>query len=296
MNQSTTTDLPIIRPGVVVGKSVIVRADLEADSESDPRFVATKKLVDFLHEQGAGSVKVIGHKGEVWMVAALGVTTNYNLRSDPREEADSMEMAAELAEGFDIYVNEAFGTSHRKHASLDALPRWMRKQGREVFCGPRFAQEVDTLSQVFSKEGKKLLVIGGSKVKDKERYAQLLEAKVDKVLKGGLLPGADLREDGLDISDAAIASYVEEIGQANVVVAAGVMGKFEDPKAEKGTKEILIAISQGGAYKVAGGGDVEAAIAKYGLTDKFDWISVGGGAMLEFLATGTLPGIQALIA
>ncbi|MDO8488297.1 MAG: phosphoglycerate kinase, partial [bacterium] len=204
-------------------------------------------------------------------------------------------MAAELAEGFDVYVNEAFGTSHRKHTSIDALPRWMKKQGRDVNCGPRFAKEVATLTNILTQSGQKVLVIGGSKVADKEKYAKLLESKFDQVLRGGLLPGIDLRPDGLDISDATIASYQEKLSLAGVIVAAGVMGKFEDANAEKGTKEILTSITSSGAYKVAGGGDIEAAIAKYGLTNKFDWISVGGGAMLEYLATGTLPGIEALV-
>jgi 3-phosphoglycerate kinase len=73
------------------------------------------------------------------------------------------------------------------------------------------------------------------------------------------------------------------------------MGKYEDPGAVAGTKAILEAIANNEkAYKVAGGGDIETAISTYGLTEKFDWISVGGGAMLEFLATGTLVGIEAV--
>lgn len=295
MTAITKINLPVTREGLVAGKSVIVRADLEADSEMDPRFVATKKMVDYLSGEKAGSVKVIGHQGEIWMVEALGVTVNYDLRSDPREEANSVELAAELAYGFDIYINEAFGTSHRKHTSLDALPRWMKKQGFSVYCGPRFKQEVDVLSQALTRPGKKILVIGGSKVADKEKYTNLLAPKFDQVLKGGLLPGVDLRPDGLDITTETMTNYKSQIASAQVIVAAGVMGKYEDPSAQFGTKEILQAIANSSAYKVAGGGDIEAAISKYGLTNKFDWISVGGGAMLEFLATGTLPGIQALI-
>lgn len=277
-----------------MGKSLVVRADLEADSRLDPRFVAAKNIVNYLRRQNAGSIKVIGHQGGVWMVEALGVTVNYNIRSDPREEVNSVEFAAELANGFDVYVNEAFGVSHRPHTSVEALPRWMKKQGRGVYCGPRFKQEVDTLSQVLTRQGKKILVIGGSKVKDKEKYAAALKSKFDLVLKGGLLPGADLRADGLDITTETVANYKSQIASAQIIVAAGVMGKYEDVGSEYGTKEILQTIANLSAYKIAGGGDIEAAISKYGLTNKFDWISVGGGAMLEFLATGTLPGIEAL--
>ena len=295
MDLRLTTVLPVIGEGGVDGRSVIIRADLEADAATDPRFVATHSLVQFLLRQKAGAVKVVGHGGGVWLVEELGVTVNYNIRSDPREEQNSVEFAAELADGFDVYINEAFGVSHRLHTSIDALPRWMKKQGREVYCGPRFTQEVDILSQVLTRPGRKILVIGGAKVKDKERLAQLLEGKFDVVLKGGLLPGAELRPDGLDIPETAIGRFKAEISQAAVVVTAGTMGKFEDTEAQAGTREILTAIASSPGYKVAGGGDTEAAIAKYHLIDKFDWISVGGGAMLEFLATGTLPGIEALV-
>ena len=151
------------------------------------------------------------------------------------------------------------------------------------------------LSQILTRPGRKILIVGGAKVKDKEKVAEQLQTKFDLVLKGGLLPGADLRLDGLDISDTAIADYKSRILTADIIVTAGVMGKFEDTAAQKGTREILQAIADSRAYKVAGGGDTEAAIAKYGLTSKFDWISVGGGAMLKFLATGTLVGIEAMI-
>jgi len=288
-------DLPIVKEGDVGGRSVIVRADLEANTATDPRFVTTHSLVQYLLGQKAGAIKVVGHEGSVWMVEALGVTVNYNIRSDPREEANSVEFAAELADGFDVYINEAFGVSHRQHASIDALPRWMKKQGRGVYCGPRFKQEIDMLSQILTRPGRKILIVGGAKVKDKEKVAEQLQTKFDLVLKGGLLPGADLRLDGLDISDTAIADYKSRILTADIIVTAGVMGKFEDTAAQKGTREILQAIADSRAYKVAGGGDTEAAIAKYGLTSKFDWISVGGGAMLKFLATGTLVGIEAMI-
>lgn len=295
MDQATIAALPTLVSGQVAGMSIIIRADLEADLESDPRFVATKELVDFLQTENAAAIKVIGHKGAVWQVPALGVTVNYDLRVDPREEANSMGLAAELADGFDVYINEAFATSHRHHASLDALPRYMKSQGRAVYFGHRFIKELEMLSQVLTKPGKKLLVVGGVKVQDKEEYANKLQSQFDTVLRGGLLPGVKLRADGLDLADETIDSYKQQISKAEVIVTAGVMGKYEDDSAQKGTKEILTAITNSKAYKVAGGGDVEAAIAKYGLTTKFDWISVGGGTMLEFLASDTLADIDAIL-
>ncbi len=272
------------------GKKVLVRGDLEWEGENSPREKATREIVGYLHQQGAKRIKVIGHKGNISQVVELGVDVNWDLRADPREETNDPTLAEELAEDFDIYINEAFATSHRKHCSIDALPRWMKKQGQEVGVGLRFAKEIDVLGR--AKPG--VVVIGGAK-EDKEKYAQALEKKGWTVLRGGLLPGADLRPDGLDISDAAIADFKNKLSQAEVIVVAGPMGKYDNGQADKGTREVFTAVAQSQAYKIAGGGDTEAALEKFGIKDKFDWISVGGGAMLEFLATGTLPSIQALI-
>jgi phosphoglycerate kinase len=132
-----------------------------------------------------------------------------------------------------------------------------------------------------------------------------LAGKFDKLLIGGTLGTlivltnnmelGKLREDGLDIDQETIGKFVTETGQAGVVVVAGPMGKFELQDAQEGTRQVFGAAANSKAYKVAGGGNTEEALAEFGLTQKFDWISVGGGAMLQFLARGTLPGIQALL-
>jgi phosphoglycerate kinase len=113
-------------------------------------------------------------------------------------------------------------------------------------------------------------------------------------LQNGKLVIGNLNMDKGDITLHTIERFKEEIGRAGTIVLAGVLGKYEDEGHRQGTKEIFEAVANSGAYKVAGGGDTEAALTIFNLTDKFDWISVGGGAMLEFLAKGTLPGIQAL--
>ena len=286
---------PLVSGVSVSGKRVIVRCDLEGDADS-PRFMAAAAIVEYLKSNQAAEIKVVGHEGAEWMVQRLGVEVDWDLRRDPREKENDSGFAKELAEGFDVYVNEAFATSHREHASVVALPRLMKRQGKIACVGQRFEREMEMLGEVSSKSNskRKILVIGGIKVEDKERYAQELTGKFDEILKGGLLPGVKLREDGLDLSDEVIERYKKVIAEAGVIVAAGVMGKYEDPGAEKGTREILNAIVAGGAYKVAGGGDLEAAINKYNLTERFDWISVGGGAMFEYLARGALVGLRAV--
>jgi phosphoglycerate kinase len=110
----------------------------------------------------------------------------------------------------------------------------------------------------------------------------------EKVIMAKLVP------DTQDITIHTVEKFKEEIAKAGTIVVAGVQGRYEDEGHRQGTFEVFNAITASGAFKIAGGGDAEAAITEFGLNDKFDWISVGGGAMLEFLSEGTLPGIDAI--
>jgi phosphoglycerate kinase len=217
-----------------------------------------------------------------------------NMRMEDGEEENDPALAWRMANVSDVYVNESFATSHRVQTSVNALPALMKSQGKPVTMGLRFEKEVEMLSSVLQKPGKKVLMIGGAKAGDKAKYAEVLTDKFDAVLKGGLLPGVVLRSDGLDLADEAIEEYKKKLMGAGIVVVAGPMGKYEDEISEKGTKTLFEIAAQNKGYKVAGGGDTEAALEKFGLTEMFDWISVGGGAMLEFLVNETLPGIEVL--
>jgi len=106
---------------------------------------------------------------------------------------------------------------------------------------------------------------------------------------------ASLTKDGFDIDDKSIKEFFDVIGTAGTVVWNGPMGKYEDEKGEVGTREIAEAVGNCRGFKVVGGGDTIAALKKFNLIDKMDYVSTGGGAMLEFLAKGTLPGIRALL-
>jgi 3-phosphoglycerate kinase len=293
--------LPVIRDLDLAGKKVLIRGDFDVDSGVNPRADAIRKIVELVRNSGAAGVKVIGHcETEYDLAGELareypGVIFDSTLRKDPGEKENSEEYAAKLATGWDVYINEAFATSHRQHCSVDALPRLMKKNGRPVAVGLRFEKEIEVLSGIFNKDGKKILVIGGAKAGDKEKASIDLAPKFDAVLKGGLLTGVKLRGDGMDLADETIENYKKIISDAGLVVVAGPMGKFEDPGSEKGTKEVFTAAAESRAYKVAGGGDTELAINTFGLAAKFDRISVGGGAMLVYLSTGTLPGIEAVL-
>ncbi len=293
--------VPLVRNLDVSGKKVLVRGDFDVDDGDNPRVRSVVEMVKFLLERGAAKIRVIGHRETDYPICDdmrklfPGVEFDDSMRKNPGEKANDEIFARELAEGWDVYVNEAFATSHRKHASIVALPTVMKQMGRQVALGLRFEIEMQKLMLVWEKQGKKVLVIGGVKVDDKEKFAEDMRDKFTAILKGGLLPGVNLREDGLDLAAETITEYEREISQADVILAAGVMGKYEDENASEGTKRTLTAVANSHAYKVAGGGDIEMAISAYGLTEKFDWISVGGGAMLVYLGTGSLVGIDALV-
>jgi phosphoglycerate kinase len=296
MRISTVKDLE------VVGKKVLVRGDFDVDDGDNPRAESIRQIARYLQEKEAKAIRIIGHTDTKYdLVGELAkefpeVDFFSGVRLDPREKENSMDYARELSESWEVYINESFAVSHRMHASLVSVPKVIREKGGQVGIGLRFEKEMEELDLIWEKTGKRILVIGGTKVEDKSRFAEKMGDRFSAVLKGGLLPGVDLRPDGLDISDATIENYVKIIAEAEVILAAGVMGKYEDQGAAKGTKSVLEAIANNDqAYKVAGGGDIEMAISSYGLTEKFDWISVGGGAMLEYIASGTLPGIEALV-
>jgi phosphoglycerate kinase len=177
-------------------------------------------------------------------------------------------------------------------------------------AGLRFHEEVRNLSMVFENP-KRPVVMGISGVKDdKLSYIKDFLKVADKILIGGRLPEyihdsselhknpkvvvANLMADKEDITIHSVEKFEEEIGKAGTIVLSGPMGKFEEEGHRQGTKRVFEAVAFGQAFKVAGGGDTQSAIKMFGLNEKFDWISVGGGAMLTFLAKGTLPGIEAL--
>jgi phosphoglycerate kinase len=231
-----------------------------------------------------------------------------NLRFDPREEANDFEFAkAILSRGtfiFDFYINEAFGVSHREHTSIVQLPKLLPHA-----AGFQFAKEVDQFHTLMQNPQRPLVSILSGVKKDKLEYLEPFKKFSDKVLVAGRLPEylgddyadekvvmAKLMPDKEDITLNSIEKFEQEIAKAGTILVAGPIGKYEEEGHRQGTERVLQAVANSSAYKVAGGGDTEDALRVLNLQNKFDWISVGGGAMLEFLAKGTLPGIEALTA
>lgn len=233
-----------------------------------------------------------------------------NLRFNSGEEENDPEYAKELASLGDFYINDCFSTSHREHASFVGLPKLLQHA-----AGLRLVQEVENLIKTLENPKPPSVVLLSGIKKDKINMIEPLEKVFDKVLVGGRLPEylgdeslvsvklrrdgekviiANLIQDKEDITLNSIDKFTDEVKKAGTIVLAGVLGRYEDPGHRQGTEKIFRAVAESSAFKVIGGGDSITAINMFGISDKFDWVSVGGGAMIEYLTKKTLPGIEAL--
>lgn len=225
-----------------------------------------------------------------------------NLRFDPGEEKSDLEFAKKLASGFDFFINEAFA-AHHKAASTTVLPTLLPHA-----AGLRFAKEVKTLLNVRNNPQRpSVAIIGGAKVEDKYPAVIALSKLYDAVLVGGLLAQkikeqnlpvksnvmvGKLNDSGIDLAEETIEAFSGVLKNAKQAVWGGPLGKYEDPAGNRADLKLAQVIVESGAKSIIGGGDTQAALKDF--LDKFSFISVGGGAMLEFLSKGTLPTIQAL--
>jgi len=305
-------------------KSVLIRGDFDVDNDSNPRADSIREIVKYLQSKNASKIKVIGHTETDYDLAAQlrsefpGVEFDSRLRDNPGEKTNDENFANELANGWNVYINESFATSHREHASIVGVPRQIKNSAGEVCLGLRFQKEIENLSKVFEDNKKPVIMVISGIKEDKLSYINSFAKFADKILIGGRLPDykekientftdnsgnlkdkilwADLIADREDITIHSIEKFTAEIEKAGTIVVSGPLGKFEDEGHRQGTESIFKAVvSNEYAFKVAGGGDTEQALRITKTTEGFNWVSVGGGAMLEFLASGTLPGIQAVL-
>jgi len=365
----TLEDLPPL-----AGKRVLLRADFNVpirDGEivDDLRIRAALPTIEWLEQQGAEVVACthLGRpKGKVdpaysvepvrarLAELAPGVELLDNLRFDPGEEGNDPAFVARLVEGFDAYVNDAFGASHRAHASIVGPPKSLPSA-----AGRLLQREVEVLGGLRANPKRPFVaILGGSKVSDKLKVIEALLGVADQVLIGGGMcftflaakgngTGASLREDdmvdtcralldehgdrlvlpsditalgpggklmdpgaggdvrqvgttvpdgwtGVDIGPGTAADFGDRIAEARTVFWNGPMGVFEDPRFESGTRAVAQAVADTRAFTVVGGGDSAAALAQFGLDREVDHVSTGGGASLELLEQGDLPGLAAL--
>ena len=293
--------------------------DFDPKDSQNLRLKTLIPTLDYIKEKG-GRIILIGHRGRpggkveesLSLRPFLEIFKRWdaevleNLRFDSREESNDEGFAKELAAKADVFVNEAFGASHRQHASIVGLPKFL------PHCsGLHFADEVKNLSRVIEDPKRPVVAIISGVKDDKLTYIEDFKKFADKILIGGRLPEyihdtsawrkdekiivANFIADKEDITIHTIEVFNKEVAEAQTVVLSGPLGKFEEDGHRQGTLCVFKAVVDSDAFKVAGGGDTISAINLLGFNDKFDWISVGGGAMLEFLAKGTLPGIEALV-
>lgn len=281
-----------------------------------------------------------------------------NLRFYKEEEKGEIAFAEKLSKHGDIYVNDAFGTAHRAHASTAVIAQFFATDAK---CfGYVMAGEVASIDKVINgAEAPFTAIVGGAKVSDKILIIEQLMGKANNILIGGGMAftfvkatggtiGKSLCEDdkldlakellekakakgvnlyiptdaviadnfandanikesdinaipdgwmGLDISNGTIKTYREVIKNSKTILWNGPMGVFEMSSFENGTKQVALAIAEAtklGAFSLIGGGDSVAAINKYNLASQVSYVSTGGGALLEYIEQGSLPGVRAI--
>ena len=251
-----------------------------------------------------------------------------NTRFDPRETANDEAFARELAENGDVFVNDAFGSAHRAHASTEGVARLL-----PAYAGLLLERELEELGSLLESPAKPFVaIVGGAKVADKVGVLRSLAERADALLVGGKMAedirgeseyadlAAELPTDvvaaaafeadaearvtpvdelpkgwlGLDIGPETRADFAGRIAGAKTVFWNGPMGVFEWPRFAEGTKAVAEAVASADAHTVVGGGDSVRALEELGIADRINWVSTGGGASLELLEGKELPGVVAI--
>jgi phosphoglycerate kinase len=338
-----------VRDADVAGKRVLVRADLNVPLENgrvadDTRIRASLPTLELLLERGAAHVAVCSHLGRpkghdpafamAPVAARLGellsddrIEVLENTRFDPGETKNDPDTAALLAEGGDVYVDDAFGSAHRAHASTEGVAHLL-----PAYAGLLLERELEMLGRLLGEvERPFVLVAGGAKVDDKIGVLENLGQRADAVLVGGKM-AEQLREGNplpykaelpadvvaaaafeanaesriapydhvpagwlsLDIGPTTRESFAAAIRDARTIFWNGPMGVFEWPRFAEGTNAVAHAVAEADAFTVVGGGDSVRAIQELGLADRISWVSTGGGAALELLEGKALPGVAAI--
>ncbi|HBL52041.1 MAG: hypothetical protein A3D24_02410 [Candidatus Blackburnbacteria bacterium RIFCSPHIGHO2_02_FULL_39_13] len=340
-------NLPPLQYLDVKNKRVLLRLDLDVTIDKDTdkdstgddfRLRASVTTIKYLIEHECKQIVVLGHKGRPNGLSAslslrpvgdalmeilkeeLGEETvnkghifvRENLRFDEGEEKNDINFAKELAKQGDVYINDAFGSSHREQASIVALPEVMqsKSKSKNVAAGFHLVEEVRALSKVLTNPKEPVVfVIGGGKM-DKAFLIDKLLDRADWVLVGGVLPqktksycrekdgkacvvAALLGSNKEDITPDSAKNFTEVIKRAGTIVWNGPMGDV-DRGYWDGTQIIAESIANSKGYKVVGGGDTIKALKELNLVERMDYVSTGGGAMLQFIAKGDLPGLKAL--
>lgn len=327
------------------GKTVLLRVDFNVPIkngkvEDSFRIIKALPTIKFLLKGGA-KVVLITHLGEDGTASLAPVIKSFfaiskinknkvtfleNIRKFPGEKKNDQIFAKKLAAMGDIYVNDAFSVSHREHASIVSLPKYLPS-----FAGFQLEEEVKNLSHAFNKiKHPFLFILGGIKFSTKMPLVKKYLKLADYVFIGGALANDFLKAEGyeigkslvsknnygigkllknkklilpvdfiekngaiLDIGKDSVKNLASIIKKSKLILWNGPLGKYEDGGAGA-TKKILKLVASSSAESIIGGGDTVTLISKMKMEKKFSFVSTGGGATLDFLANGTLPGIKAL--
>ncbi len=238
-----------------------------------------------------------------------------NIRFWKEETENKADFAKELASLGDIFVNDAFSTCHRSHASVVGITKYLPSYG-----GFLLMKEIKEIERNVKKPASPALaIIGGAKLETKMPVIQSLAKRYAKILVGGLvavelmkkikrdkktlaafspekiiLPLGFKGAKKQDIDEKSANKFSELVASAKTILWNGPLGKFEEKPFEKGSKIVAAAVAKSAAYKLVGGGETNEMLKVFGIFDKMDFVSTGGGAMLEFIGKGKLPGIEVL--
>ena len=337
-----------MRAADVAGKRVLVRADLNVPLEDghvadETRIRASLPTLGLLRDRGAAAITVCSHlgrpKGRDPAYALTPVELRLrelfdgelsvleNTRFDPGETKNEPGFACRLAAGQDLFVQDAFGSAHRAHASTVGVAELL-----PAYAGLLLERELEELGKLLGEVQRPfVLVSGGAKVEDKLGVLRNLGGKADAVLVGGkmaeelresdplgfpvelpadVVAAAGFTEDadtrivpydavpdgwlGLDIGPETRDRFGTRIAEARTIFWNGPMGVFEWPRFAEGTRAVAEAVAGADAYSVVGGADSIRALSEMGLLDRVSWASTGGGAALEFLEGRELPGVAVI--
>jgi phosphoglycerate kinase len=338
-----------VRDADVRGKRVLVRSDLNVPLDDgriadETRIRASLPTLQLLLERDAGQVTVCSHlgrpKGDDPALSLRPVAERLqqllpderlrvleNTRFNAGETKNDTRFAQELADGNDVFVQDAFGSVHRAHASTVGVAQLL-----PAYAGLLLERELTELGKLLGEvERPFLLISGGAKVDDKLGVLKNLGGKADVVLVGGkmaeqiridnplpfdvvlpvdvvaarefaadaetkVVPYDSLPESwlGLDIGPETRQLFAQHISEARTIFWNGPMGVFEWPRFSEGTKAVAEAVASSAAYSIVGGADSARALGELGLADRVSWVSTGGGAALELLEGKELPGVAVI--
>ena len=341
-----------VRDADVADKTVLVRADLNVplsggEVADDTRIRASLPTLQLLLENGAAEVRVCSHLGRPkteedrakYSMAPVEkrlrellpderIRVLENTRFNAGETKNDPAFAQELADGVDLYVDDAFGSAHRAHASTEGVAHLL-----PAYAGLLMLAELEHLGRLLGDvERPFVLISGGAKVDDKLGVLENLGGRADVVLVGGkmaeqireenplrfevVLPtdvvgASEFADDaesgvypfdglpdgwlGLDIGPDTRRRFAEEIARARTIFWNGPMGVFEWQRFADGTTAVAQAVAgNGDAFSVVGGADSVRALNEAGLADRVSWVSTGGGASLELLEGKELPGVAVI--